>query len=162
MTQYAQQGFTADLPDLITGRWDHACAGYNDDQDHFVLLVVGGRSDDDFDGYIDSLSSTEIYKVGVSFQWTEVSALPYELYGVRASTVTKRIYLTGEDRGQDAPIILIFWCSRRSWGGLHRSQWNIHVWQWLLGARVSHDITEISSCRFYHHPWPGATGKLQL
>ena len=108
VTQYAQQGFTADLPDLITGRWDHACAGYNDDQDHFVLLVVGGRSDDDFDGYIDSLSSTEIYKVGVSFQWTEVSALPYELYGVRASTVTKRIYLTGEDRGQDAPIILIF------------------------------------------------------
>ena len=105
MTQYAQQGFTADLPDLITGRWDHACGGYHDDLDHFVLLVVGGRSDDDYDGYIDSLSSTEIYKVGVSSQWTEVSALPSNLYGVRASTVNNLIYLTGGDSRQDALIL---------------------------------------------------------
>ena len=38
--QYGPEGFIADLPDLITGRSNHACAGYYDDQDHFVLLVA--------------------------------------------------------------------------------------------------------------------------
>ena len=47
VTQYGPEGFIADLPQLITGRNHHACAGYNNDQDNFVLLVHGGFDDDD-------------------------------------------------------------------------------------------------------------------
>ena len=93
MTKYGPEGFIADLPDLITGRWDHACAGYYDDLDHFVLLVVGGHGDD-------YLSSTEIFQVGISSQWTEVSPLPYSLHGARATTLNNVIYLTGDERGE--------------------------------------------------------------
>lgn len=42
MSLYGPNGFEADLPELISGRWNHACAGYYDDLDYFVLLVVGG------------------------------------------------------------------------------------------------------------------------
>ena len=47
VTQYGPGGFIADLPELKMGRWDHACAGYYDDLDHFVLLVAGGMADTD-------------------------------------------------------------------------------------------------------------------
>ena len=47
MSQYSPAGFQADLPELNLGRWDHACAGYYDDLEHFVLLVAGGN---DFEG----------------------------------------------------------------------------------------------------------------
>ena len=97
VSQYSPQGVLADPPHLITGRWDHACAGFYDDLDNFVLLVVGGLSDDDSDGYIDFLASTEIFKVGISSRWTEVSPLPYKPEGSRATTVNNLVYLTGED-----------------------------------------------------------------
>ena len=44
----------------------------------------------------DYLSSTEIFGVQVSSQWTEISPLPYRLYDPRATTVeNKEIFLTG-------------------------------------------------------------------
>ena len=102
MTQYGPEGFIADLPDLIRGREEHACAGYYDDLDHFVLLVVGGHGDGDY------LSSTEIFQVGVSSQWTEVSALPYRiLVAPRATTVNNVIYITGKEGGQETVICLM-------------------------------------------------------
>ena len=44
VTQYSFNGSRVDLPDLNTGRYDHACSGYYNQQDQFVLLVVGGRT----------------------------------------------------------------------------------------------------------------------
>ena len=42
MSQYdASEGFRADLPELVTGRYSHACSGYYDG-DNLVLLVTGG------------------------------------------------------------------------------------------------------------------------
>ena len=45
VTEYRGDGFQRDLPSLIRGRSEHACSGYYDDQDYFVLLVVGGKGD---------------------------------------------------------------------------------------------------------------------
>ena len=98
VSQYGPEGFIADLPELITGRWDHACAGYYDDMDNFVLLVAGGIPD-----YTTSpmpnepTRSTEIFEVGVSSQWTEVSLLPHRKMGPRATTLNNVIYLTGQE-----------------------------------------------------------------
>lgn len=95
MTKYSPDGYLEDLPELITGRWGHACAGYHA-LGHFVLLVAGGTTNDGlFEG--DSLSSTEIYIIGISSEWTEVSPLPCRLDSPRATTVNNVIYLTGEE-----------------------------------------------------------------
>ena len=102
MTQYGPDGFIDDLPELITGRKFHACAGYYNDLDHFVLLVVGGWTDHG------RINSTEIFEVGVSKQWTEVSPLSKSRMELRASTVNNVIYLTGEDSAVDRSLISLF------------------------------------------------------
>ena len=51
VSQYGLEGFIEDLPELNIGRNDHACAGYYDDTDHFILLVMGGvEGESDFIG----------------------------------------------------------------------------------------------------------------
>ena len=42
VAKFDPNGFIEFLPNLKTGRRDHACAGYYDAQDRFVLLVAGG------------------------------------------------------------------------------------------------------------------------
>ena len=42
VTKFGPNGFIEFLPNLNTGRIHHACAGYYNAQDHFVLLVAGG------------------------------------------------------------------------------------------------------------------------
>ena len=45
VTKYSGEGFQEDLSPLKTGRKDHACSGYYNDEDHFVLLVAGGKGE---------------------------------------------------------------------------------------------------------------------
>ena len=47
VTKYDAAGYLEDLPELITGRHFHACAGYYSQRGNFVLLVAGGRVTDD-------------------------------------------------------------------------------------------------------------------
>ena len=42
VARFGPNGFIDFLPNLNAGRNGHACAGYYDAQDHFVLLVAGG------------------------------------------------------------------------------------------------------------------------
>ena len=44
VTRYSPDGSSKDLPDLNIGRNRHACSGYYNQRDHFVLLVVGGST----------------------------------------------------------------------------------------------------------------------
>ena len=90
VTKYSTEGFQEDLPPLKTGRGEHACSGFHDDEGDFVLLVVGGKEDRD-----NYLTSTEIFQVGFSSQWKEVSPLPSRLNDARATTVNNNIYLLG-------------------------------------------------------------------
>ena len=99
VTQYGSNGFQSDLPELNTGRYWHACAGYHMDEDHFVLLVVGGCHGKD--GHVGRVPSTEIFVVGFSSEWTDVSPRPLSLIFPRASTVNNVIYLTGEANRHD-------------------------------------------------------------
>ena len=90
--------------------------------------------------YIETLDSTEIFKVGVSSGWTEVSPLPLTLTYPRASTVNNLVYLTGEDDRVESRNFISLSVS----GGVD-SNWTIrneiymfHNDGWLL---VSHMIT---------------------
>ena len=42
VAKFGPNGFIEFLPNLNTGRFHHACAGYYNAQDNFVLLVAGG------------------------------------------------------------------------------------------------------------------------
>ena len=42
VTKYGPVGFLKSFPPLRTGRYDHACSGYYDQEEHFILLVAGG------------------------------------------------------------------------------------------------------------------------
>ena len=42
VAKFGPDGFIEFLPNLKTGRVNHACTGYYDAQEHFVLLVAGG------------------------------------------------------------------------------------------------------------------------
>ena len=112
VTQYGPDGFLRDLPELNTGRFDHACSGYYNQQDVFVLLVVGGRTEAGGERpslfcyslvlifYLDILSSTEVFELG-STNWNTLSLSPLQneisLWGLRAVSVDNMIYLTGEE-----------------------------------------------------------------
>lgn len=45
VTKYSGEGFLDDLPPLNMGRKGHACSGFYNDEDYFVLLVAGGKED---------------------------------------------------------------------------------------------------------------------
>ena len=42
VSKYGLGGFLEELPPLTKGRWDHACSGYYNEDNKFVLLVTGG------------------------------------------------------------------------------------------------------------------------
>ena len=44
VAKFGPDGFIEFLPNLNTGRKQHACSGYFNAQDNFVLLVAGGRT----------------------------------------------------------------------------------------------------------------------
>ena len=111
VAKYGTKGFLADLPQLNTRRHSHACAGFYNEEDNFLLLVAGGHNDYHGEAifksahslqcecwtfeYIGQLSSTEIFVVGVSSEWKEVSPLPENISGARAVAINNKIYLLG-------------------------------------------------------------------
>ena len=40
VTVYRDDGFVRNLPDLIMGRWDHACAGFQDINGDMVGVIL--------------------------------------------------------------------------------------------------------------------------
>ena len=50
--------------------------------------MAGGTS-----GILEWTSSTEIYEAG---QWTEVGALPVEVFGLRGASVQNTVYMMGK------------------------------------------------------------------
>ena len=90
-------------------RFGHACSGYYNQKDHFVLLVVGGQSwvTDGKNGVLFSfysgasdlnLTSTELFEVESSSQWKTLtnSPLPLPLWTLSAVTIDNKIYVTGD------------------------------------------------------------------
>ena len=111
--KYGLDGFREELPSLNKGRWDHGCAGYYNEDNKFVLLVTGGFVKHKTGGILsismlllniklllslrgtERTASTEIFKVGVSRAWMDVSSLPSPLGSAQAVSVNNNIYLLG-------------------------------------------------------------------
>ena len=88
VTKYGPDGFLEDLPELLTSRSGHACAGYYKG-DVFLHLVAGGWS-----GYGDGdiLTSTELFE---DSKWRFAQPLPLPITGAKATTISNNIFLLG-------------------------------------------------------------------
>ena len=91
VVRYTSQGESGALPDLRRGRAGPGCAGYNNNNNQFVLLVAGG-----FVGEGEYIGSTERFTLGLSASWEEAAALPHPLSDPRAVTFHNNILLFGK------------------------------------------------------------------
>ena len=87
---YGVKGWEGDLPNLLEGRYDHACASYMK-RGKRVMIVAGGSGT--FPGY----DSTEILTMGAK-AWTTVTPLPRYLEGPRMVTLDNKVYITGTEK----------------------------------------------------------------
>ena len=86
VSRYDRQGWGEDLPELTVGRYNHACASY-DDGHETILLVTGGHAVND------NLRSTELFKNGA---WSLVGEIPFRIEGLRAATLGNIVYVSGK------------------------------------------------------------------
>merc|ERR1712137_143753 len=93
VSRYSVRGWKEDLPNLITGRRNHACTSYMS-RGRRMLLVSGGYSGRSF------LDSTEIYDPEVG-SWRAGAALPSKRGNLRAVNIDGRILFFGGFDGMD-------------------------------------------------------------
>jgi len=104
VSRYNKNGWMEDLPSLNTGRRDHACGSYLNNDGNRIYLVTGG-----YDG--NDLSSTEMMVKGDS-SWSEVqNSLPARMSGLRIISGNNEIITSGGydvDAGEYSDKILMF------------------------------------------------------
>ena len=91
--EYNLQGSVARLPDLNTGRRNHACGHYIHNG-QTVFIVAGGHGINK-GSPTNRLDSTEILTRGES-QWRDAGKLPSPRNGLRGATIDGNFLVTGE------------------------------------------------------------------
>ena len=103
VSEYSQSGFTRDLPQLLTGRINHGCSYFENEEGTKVdidsnscgviifqtFLVTGG-----YDDSYDDLSSTEVL-VENSAKWIYSGELPTLRSFLRGANVDQRVIMAG-------------------------------------------------------------------
>ena len=104
VSEYSENGYLRDLPQLIQGRRNHGCSYFENGEGTKVdidknscgviifqtFLVTGGYDD----SYID-LSSTELL-VENSAKWIYSGELPTPRYGLKGANIDQRVIMTGK------------------------------------------------------------------
>ena len=103
VSEYNENGWVSDLPDLLQGRAHHGCTYYDNDEGTKVeidvenycpliifqtYLVSGGWTGSD------ELSSTELL-VETASAWVNTGELPSPRWGLRGANIDNRILMTG-------------------------------------------------------------------
>merc|ERR1712154_159038 len=92
VSQYSVMGNVTELPDLITGRYNHACTSFLNSEGVMTLLVTGGQG-----GPVHYHSSTETFSLGSS-NWVASSPsgnLPSPRAYLSAVTIGNSIFVVG-------------------------------------------------------------------
>merc|ERR1719400_521641 len=79
------------MPDLQTGRADHGCGYFINEENTKVLLVTGGSSDN---GYGNDIDTTEVY-VHATAEWKFSARLPGPRRGLRGISLNNSIFMIG-------------------------------------------------------------------
>jgi len=90
VTQYSLTGEVTELPDLITGRYYHACSKFVNSEGVTTLLVTGGYYGGNY------LSSTEIFTLGTG-DWMAAASLPSPRGSFSGATIGNTVYVFGGD-----------------------------------------------------------------
>jgi len=90
---FDKNGFVEQLPDLLTGRFFHACGFFINNDKNKVLLVAGGYGYSRTLGRI-TLDSTESLLIGDS-SWQTEGSLPNAVHGIKGVSISNKIFLTG-------------------------------------------------------------------
>merc|ERR1711988_132841 len=88
VTQYSLTGEMTELPDLNTGRYQHACSHFVNTEGVTTLLVTGGN-----DGSHD-ISSTEIFTFDME-DWRYAASLPSPRDGLSGAEIGNAIFVFG-------------------------------------------------------------------
>lgn len=86
---YDETGFVADLPRLITGRYNHGCSYYDNRDGSRTYLVTGGYS-----LTRNLLSSTELLVEGGE-AWLETAPLPSPRSHLAGANIAGVVFMTG-------------------------------------------------------------------
>jgi len=89
VAKFSVTGEVSYLANLNTGRYEHACSKFVDDNGETTLLVTGGKKKDNSNRF---LSTTEIL---VDSTWSYVSSLPSPRTATAAATVDNVVYVFG-------------------------------------------------------------------
>ena len=98
VSEYSETGYQRELPKLMTGRFNHGCSYFENEEGTKVnietnscgviifqtLLVTGGRK----------ISSTELL-VEYSAKWIYSGELPTKRYALRGANIDQRVMMTG-------------------------------------------------------------------
>jgi len=93
VSRYNIDGWLENLDDLNTGRFNHGCTQYQDEDGAMVNVVCGG-----FDTSYSFLDSCEVNIMGSSY-WTNIGTLPTTLAGLRGVNIGGHVLMTG---GEDS------------------------------------------------------------
>ena len=107
VSEYSETGYQRDLPKLLTGRFNHGCSYFENEEGAKVdidsnscgviifqtFLVTGGYDYEDYYDFYD-LSSTELL-VENSAKWIYSGELPTPRYGLRGANIDQRVIMTG-------------------------------------------------------------------
>jgi len=85
---YGPELFINFLPELLVGRYSHACTTFHNEDGELVYIVSGGRNDVEF------LQSTEFYKFGQA-AWALAGDLPSVRAGLRGGNLNNNVFMTG-------------------------------------------------------------------
>ena len=102
VSEYSETGYQRELPKLMTGRFNHGCSYFENEEGTKVdidsnscgviifktFLVTGGS----YNGAV--LSSTELL-VENSAKWIYSGELPTPRYGLRGANIDQRVIMTG-------------------------------------------------------------------
>jgi len=88
VSRYGVFGWVEDLPSLVVGRMDHGCSSYLKGDGVQVLLVAGGKDNNN------RFSSTEVLTMD-SPRWTLTTPLPRAMSDLRGVNLAGTLYMTG-------------------------------------------------------------------
>merc|ERR1712066_235474 len=131
VSEYSEDGFTRDLPQLQQGRYGHGCTYFENEEGTKTFLVTGGTYYDD--NYND-LSSTELL-VENSAKWIYSGELPTPRDGLRGANIDQRVIMTGGVDGSYFDEILEFKTSTGTWSLVDR----------MMSVRYYHAVSVIST-----------------
>jgi len=97
--RYNAQGHVEDLPDLLLERRNHGCGLYHKDGKK-ILLVAGGLG-----VYHQALSSTEIFIVAESTDWTYAAPLPRATKAMSYASLNDKIYFIEDISKNEAMVV---------------------------------------------------------